>query len=147
MVLSTLIGLCGCANDCKKTITSIEKMTLTVQGMRFCNVYEITNENGKTELRRFRKVYSNGADTLEPEASAVCDIADFIELMNTCGVICWDGFYGKHPKNVNDGTMFDFRAAVNGGQEIRAAGSQNFPKGYHDFVRELNKILSDHKDD
>jgi len=147
MVLSTLIGLCGCANDCKKTITSIEKMTLTLQGMRFCNVYEITNENGKTELRRFRKVYSNGADTLVPEASAVCDIADFIELMNTCGVICWDGFYGKHPKNVMDGTMFDFMATVNGGQEISAAGSENFPKGYHDFVRELNKILSDHKDD
>ena len=98
MVLSTSIGLCGRADDCRKTITSIEAMTLTLQGMRFCSVYEITNKDEKTELRRFRKVYSNGADTLELEASAVCDITAFIELMNTCGVICWDGFHGKHPK-------------------------------------------------
>ena len=147
MVLSTSIGLCGCADDCRKTITSIETMTLTLQGMRFCSVYEITNEDGKTELRRFRKVYSNGVDTLELETSAVCDITDFIELMNTCGVICWDGFHGKHPKNVKDGIMFDFRATVNDGQEIHADGSENFPKGYHDFVRELNKILAEHEDD
>ena len=69
-----------------------------------------------------------------------------LELMNTCGVICWDGFHGKHPKNVKDGIMFDFRATVNDGQEIHADGSENFPKGYHDFVRELNKILTDHED-
>ena len=100
MILSTSIGQCGCADNYTKTITSIETMTLTLQGMRFCSVYEITNENMKTELRRFRKVYSNGVDTLKLETSAVCDITDFIELMNTCGVICWDGFHGKHPKNV-----------------------------------------------
>ncbi|MBQ9920781.1 MAG: hypothetical protein IJO52_01225, partial [Clostridia bacterium] len=56
IVLSTSVGLFGCVGGRAKTITSIEKMTLTVQGMRFCNVYEISNENGKTELRRFRKV-------------------------------------------------------------------------------------------
>ena len=145
IVLSASIGLCGCADYCRKTITSIETMTLTLQGMRFCNVYEITNEEGKTELRRSRKVYSYGADT--PEPSVVCDITDFIEIMNACGVICWDGFHGKHPKNVKDGIMFDFRATVNDGQEIHADGSENFPKGYHDFVRELNKILTEHEDD
>ena len=147
MVLSTSFGLCACADNYRKTITSIETMTLTLQGMRFCSVYEITNEDGKTELKRFRKVYSNGVDTLELEASVVCNITDFIELMNTCGVIGWDGFHGKHPKNVKDGIMFDFRATVNNGQEIHADGSENFPKGYHDFVRELNKILAEHEDD
>ena len=146
MMLSASTVLCGRAYDCRKTITSIETMTLTLQGMRFCNVYEITNEDGKIELRRFRKVYSNGADTLELETSAVCDIADFIELMNTCGVIYWNRFHGKHPKSVNDGIMFDFRATVNNGQKIYADGSENFPKGYHAFVRELNKILADHED-
>ena len=147
MILSTSIGQCGCADNYTKTITSIETMTLTLQGMRFCNVYEMANKYGKTLLRRFRKVYSNGTDILELEASAVCDTTDFIELMNNCGVISWDGFHGKHPKNVRDGIMFDFRAAVNDGQEIHADGSENFPKGYHDFVRELNKILTEHKDD
>ena len=146
MVLSISFGLCSCADIYRKTITSIETMTLTLQGMRFCSVYEITNEDVKTELKRFRKVYLNGVDTLELEASVVCNITDFIELMNTCGVIYWNGFHGKHPKSVNDGIMFDFRATVNNGQEIYADGSENFPKGYHDFVRELNKILADHKD-
>ena len=84
MVLLTSIGLCGCAGDCRKTITSIETMTLTLQGMRFCNVYEITNEEGKTELRRFRKVYSNGVDTLELETSAVCDITESHSLQSKC---------------------------------------------------------------
>ena len=146
MMVSASIGLCGFARNYKKTITSIESMTLTLQGMRGANVYEIAHVDGRTELRRFRKVYSNGVDMLELETSAVCDITDLIELMNTCGVICWDGFHGKHPKNVKDGIMFDFRATVNDGQEIHADGSENFPKGYHDFVRELNKILADHED-
>ena len=147
MLFTTLIGLCGCAGDYRKTVTSIEAMTLTLQGMRGTSVYEIAEVDGKTELRRFKKVYSTGEDILELEASATCDTKDFIELMNNCSVIRWDGFHGKHPKNVMDGIMFDFRATVNDGQEIHADGSENFPKGYHNFVRELNKILTEHEDD
>ena len=43
--------------------------------------------------------------------------------------------------------MFDFRATVNDGQKIHAVGSENFPKGYHDFVRELNKLLTEREED
>ena len=143
VMLLTSIGLCGCANDYAKTIVSFETMTLTEKGMRFCSVYEITNRDGKTEISRFGRVYANGVETLELEASATCDPVDFMELANSCGIIRWDGFHGKHPKHVKDGVMFEFRAAVNDGQEIYADGSQNFPKGYHEFVRELNRILSE----
>ena len=52
----------------------------------------------------------------------------------------------QHCALAQQGIMFDFRATVNDGQEIHAEGSENFPKGYHDFVRELNKILTEHKD-
>ncbi len=142
MVASAVLGLCGCAKDCRKTVASMESMTLTLQGMRFTNVYEIVNKDGKTEIGRFRKRYAQGKDTLELEASAVCDTADFIDLLNACGVLCWDGFHGKHPKNVKDGIMFDFSAIVNGGQKIQADGSENFPEGYHTFVRELDKMLA-----
>ena len=55
MLFTTLIGLCGCAGDYRKTVTSIEAMTLTLQGMRGTSVYEIAEVDGKTELRRFRK--------------------------------------------------------------------------------------------
>ena len=63
--------------------------------------------------------------------------------MNNCSVIRWDGFHGEHPKNVKDGIMFDFTATVNGGQTIYADGSANYPKGYNEFVRELNKMLAE----
>lgn len=141
-VVSVSIGLCGCVKGGRKTIVSMESITLSLQGMRFANVYEIRNKDGKTEISRFRKLYSNGKDTLALEASAVCDTAEFIDLLNACGVICWDGFHGKHPKNVKDGIMFDFRATVNDGQKIQADGSENFPEGYHAFVRELNTMLA-----
>ena len=146
-IANMVIGLFGRADNCKKTITSIETMTLTLQGMRLCSVYEIANKDGKTELRRFKKLYSNRVDMLDLEASVVCNITDLIKLMNTCRIIRWDGFHGKHPKNVKDGIMFDFTATVNDGQEIHAHGSENFPKGYHDFVRELNKMLETQEND
>ncbi len=63
-------------------------------------------------------------------------------MMNTCGVLCRDGFHGKHPKNVSDGDMFNFTASVNGGQVIRADGSANFPKGYQDFVNYPDGLLT-----
>lgn len=145
VTLSTSIGLCGCAGKRGKKIVSMETMTLTLRGMRCCNVYEIANRDGKTEVSRYRKVYSNGTDTLELEAGAACDTGEFIELANACGVPGWDGFHGKHPKNVRDGIMFEFRATVNDGQTIYADGSENFPKGYRDFVRELDRILTGHE--
>lgn len=143
MMFTALIGLCGCAGDYKKTVTSVETMTLTLHGMRGTSVYEIADEAGKTELRRYREIFSSGESILELEKSTVCDTQEFIELMNTCGVIRWDGFHGKHPKNVKDGIMFIFTATVNGGQAICADGSANFPKGYHEFVRELNSMLAE----
>ena len=129
-----LTGLCGFAGDSAKTIVSIEAMTLTLQGMRGTSVYKVADEDGK------------GEDFLELEASASCDTKDLIELMNNCGVIRWDGFHGKHPKNVTDGIMFNFTATVNAGQNIHADGSENFPKGYRDFVRELDKMLAQYND-
>lgn len=125
------------------TIISVESMTLTLQGMRGTSVYEIANENGKTELYRYQKVYTGKEDVLKLEKSAVCDTQEFIDLMNSCNVGRWDGFHGKHPKNVNDGIMFDFMADVNGDQTINADGSANFPKGYNEFVAALNKMLAE----
>ena len=45
-----------------------------------------------------------------------------------------------------DGIMFDFTATVNGGQTIHADGSANYPKGYNEFVRELNKMLAEREE-
>lgn len=129
--------------NCPKKITLIKELTLTLRGMRRSIVYEIINNADILELRLYREIFSNGENVLELENSTMVDVHIFIELMNNCGVICWDGFHGKHPRNVNDGIMFSFTANVNDGQTIRADGSENFPKGYHEFVRGLNNMFED----
>lgn len=143
LISTALIGMWGCGENSKQTITSVETMTLTLQGMRGSSVYEIADKDGKIELRRYREIFSSGEFVLELEGSTVCNTQTFIELMNVCGIVRWDGFHGKHPWNVQDGIMFKFTATVNGGQTIRADGSANFPKGYREFVQELDKMLAE----
>ena len=67
--------------------------------------------------------------------------------MNACDVPHWNGFHGAHPKNVQDGIMFSFEASVNGGQVVSADGSANFPKGYHEFVRTLDEMLAEGREE
>lgn len=125
------------------TVSSAEAMTLTLHGMRGGSVYEIATEGEKTKLMFYREVFSKEKKLLKLEKSAVCDTPSFTKLMTDCGIIRWDGFNGKHPRTVLDGIMFNFTATVNGGQSIRANGSANFPKGYREFVAELNRMLSE----
>ena len=120
-------------------IVSVREITLTLHGMRGSYVYKFENQN---ELRRYREIYRDGEDELVLEASAPCGEPTMIELMNTCGILLWNGFHGKHPKHVKDGIMFRFEASVNGGQPVKADGSENFPKGYHEFVRALDAMLA-----
>lgn len=131
----------------KNRIASVENMTLSLHGMRGSHVYKWEPEGGSRELRRYREVYSDGEDGLELEKSEPCSPRKMIDLMNTCGILRWDGFYGEHPKNVRDGIMFRFEATVNGGQTVKAEGSENFPKGYRDFVRALDAMLAESKND
>ncbi len=148
MILTTLLGLFGCAKDTDKmnpikTITSVETITLTLRGMRGGTVYKFETQTNPPELCRYREIYSGEDDFLKLEQSTTCSTEVMIELMNTCEISRWDGFHGAHPKNVSDGIMFRFEAAVNGGQTITAEGSANFPKGYHEFVRALDAMLAE----
>ncbi len=145
MVFTMLFGLFGCVRETPKNVTSVETMTLTLRGMRGGYVYKF--EVDVAELRRYREIYRDGDDELVLESSVSCGVQTMIELMNTCGILRWDGFHGKHPKNVSDGIMFWFEATVNGGQMIHAEGSANFPRGYHEFVRTLDAILAEHEND
>ena len=142
MIFTTLFGLFGCDGGAKKTVASVEAMTLTLRTMRGGVVYTLEGEGDTTQLRRYRETYRGGEDELMLESSVPCGVQTMIELMNTCGILRWDGFYGKHPRGVKDGTMFTFTATVNGGQTIRAEGSANFPKGYHELVQALNEMLA-----
>ena len=147
MAFTALLGLFGCGNRTEKTVTSVEAMTLTLCGMRGSHVYRLEGEGGQCELRRYREVYSGGEDRLELEKSVPCSMQTMAGLMNSCGILRWDGFYGKHPKNVRDGIMFRFEATVNGKQTVKAEGSENFPKGYRDFARTLDAMLTESEND
>ena len=147
MVFTKLLGLFGRDRGTPKNVTSVEAMTLTLCGMRGSSVYKFEGEGAATELRRYREIYRSGERELKLERSVPCAVQMMIELMNSCGILRWNGFHGKHPKNVSDGMMFCFKAVVNGGQTIFADGSENFPKGYREFVRALNAMLPEHKND
>lgn len=124
-----------------RSIVSLEKMTLTLREMRGSRLYEAVCTGEKTELKLYRETFSNDKPVRVLERSAVCDSSELIGIMNKCGIAGWNGFHGKHPKRVADGTVFSFTATVNGGREIRADGSANFPKGYSEFTTALNGIL------
>lgn len=142
MMFSTLFGLLGCVRE-SEAVTSVQGMTLTLRGMRGGSVYKIVNVSDGTELHLYREIYNGEQTLLELERSTSCDAHAMVELMNTCGVLRWDGFHGTHPKNVQDGIMFNFAATVNGDRTVTADGSANYPKGYHEFVRALNMMLAE----
>ena len=126
-------------------ITSVQDFTLKISNMRTTYLYKIRHNDNAQKLERYQEFFVNGEVRFDLEKSSYCTNDEIIELMNNCKVMKWDGFHGKHPKNVSDGTMFSFTATVNDGQIIRADGSQNFPKGYCEFVRALDEMLSDSK--
>lgn len=142
-----LARLFGCGREKEKTVTSVDEMTLTLRGMHGGTVYKFENRTTGTELCRYFEKYSGTETFLELDKSAAFDHQQMISLINTCGIILWDGFHGKHPRNVHDGIMFCFKATVNDGQTIFADGSENFPNGYREFVRSLNEILAESEDE
>ncbi len=119
-------------------ITKLGWMVLTISDHDGDIVYETTEEDGQTQLCRYRMV----GTAEELEKSAVCDIQELIELMNTCKVAQWDGFF-EEKEGVPDGTVFTFNADINDFGAISAGGCEKFPDGYIEFVAGLNSILEE----
>jgi len=126
-----------------KEIATVEALTLRIMNMRDVKVYQILCEGKAMYLQRFREYYIDGAPHRELEKSVSCEQETLVALLNRCGAFRWDGFHGKHPRDVCDGTMFTFTASVDAARTIRADGSENFPKGYREFVRALNEMLAE----
>ena len=136
-------GLFGWKRKTKMTVASIEELTLTLHGMRGSYTYRFAHDGRASVLRGYCERYENGKASLVLDADVPCDMQTMLDLFSACGISRWDGFHGKHPRNVLDGIMFRFDAKVNGGETITADGSANFPKGYHAFVGALNEMLAD----
>lgn len=127
----------------KKKLASIGVITLRESGMRFCHEYEITCEGGEAVVVLYGIRFGSGGekDSRVPEARARCSAEEMIALLDRCGFMEWDGFNGPHPRGVLDGIMFSLEAEVNGGDTVRASGSQNFPRHYRDFRDEISRML------
>ena len=129
-----------CKGD-KRRIIEFSRVTLERSGMRFIEEFELTADGEKTKAVRYNLVFRNGEKAREPIAEATLDTKDVVEMLNKCRLLSWDGFYGKHPKGVLDGTMFTLEAVVNGDRKISAHGSQNFPKKYSDLTQWLYELF------
>ena len=130
----------GCTDSAAK-ITSFEEVTLHESGMRFTVDYEIVMKDGEAEVSEYVMNYSGGKPERVLQRRAVCGADAVLAVLNSCKLLSWDGFHGKHPRGVLDGTMFSLKATVNGDSSIIADGSQNFPKHYREFRDWLYMIL------
>lgn len=125
-------------------IETFEIINLKESGMRMSVEYEILNKGDIAEVSEYEIRYrTGGGDERVLMLRSNKDIESMLKILNDCKIASWDGFYGKHPKFVLDGTMFRFNATVNGGKTISASGSENFPKHYHEFTHALYEILKD----
>ena len=128
-----------------KNITSFETVTLRESGMRFVCDKEIVMKDGKAEVSYYNIIYDRGSDEDRRELNtrAVVDAADVLNVLNKVRLASWDGFHGAHPKNVTDGIMFSLSAKINGGAEIHAGGSENFPPKYRELTDWFYKVFSE----
>lgn len=62
-------------------------------------------------------------------------------IMKQCKVDKWDGFQGKNPAGVLDGSSMSFKMELPDGTIATASGTNNFPKGYGDFQDALYELV------
>lgn len=114
----------------KKTIDSFSTIKFKLSGMRIMHEYVVECDGETSKIKDEIPFHNNDEND---KIEIICQTQEIIDILNKCKVLSWDGFYGKHPKDVLDGTMFSLDAVVNDGKKISANGSQNFPKGFHEL--------------
>jgi hypothetical protein len=124
-----------------KKIEAFTRILLRTSGMRFTEEQEILMVGEEAQVSLYGIRYSKDGDERVLEERVLCSPERVLELLDRCGVLKWDGFWGAHPKGVRDGIMFSLKAEVNGGQVISAEGSENFPRHYREFTDGLREIL------
>ncbi len=126
----------------REKVDSLESFSLKISAMRFALHYEAVCEGQEVSI-----TVSNPYVSEDKEEYSITrfkqEIGSFIDLLNECNLMNWDGFQGKHPRGVKDGVMFSMSAVVNGGRTIRASGSENFPKGYSELEKALYRMMKD----
>ena len=118
-----------------KEITSFETVRLKLSGMRFYTLYEVVNRGETSEVSEYNLARREDENERIPERQAVVKTEDVLAVLNQCSLGMWNGFHGAHPKGVLDGIQFHLEATVNDAKQVKAEGSQNFPKRF-DVLRD-----------
>lgn len=140
LIITGVFCLFGC-NKSNKPVSDFERIDIRETGMRLTCDYEYVNLGEETEITLYYFNYADGSEKRVPQKSVRLETKAFIEKLNEVELASWDGFHGKHPKHVSDGKMFSLTASING-EQIKADGSENFPKNYKDFMRWSNELLT-----
>ena len=125
----------------KGKITDFTIVELTMSGMRGSEIYELICDGDVTNAALYWLRYTQDGDERVPAGKAQAKTDEMIDLLNKCEIIKWDKFSGANPRGVRDGWQFIFTAEVNGGRELYATGSNNFPRHFRDFTDALNNML------
>ncbi len=126
----------------KEKVRSYDEICYRLSGMRGSREYEIISQERTAEISEYAIRYA-GEETRTLEQRVLCDNEMMIEILNVCDIMSWNGFSGKHPFGVKDGEMLDFKALVNDGKIVAANGSENFPKNFREFHKEICRILNE----
>ena len=122
-------------------IVSVQELSLSLSTMRSETEYELTGVEEGIQLTLYTFRYTDGEKQRIKEKTVSCDQETVLALLNDCRILSWNGFHGKHPLGVTDGTAFRFNALVNDGLSVRADGSQNFPKHFQELRQGLWSLL------
>ncbi|MBP5604216.1 MAG: hypothetical protein J6X60_01550 [Ruminiclostridium sp.] len=133
--------------NASESIYSFSNILLRESGMRYTTEYEIIMKDGEAEVSLYGIKYTGGEDRRELYKRAMCSKETVLDLLNDCRFLSWNGFFGKHPRSVRDGTMFTLDAVVNQEEKIHAVGSENFPEHYRDFVNGLNSVFDNESEE
>lgn len=145
ILIALFMGAFGCSAKGEKAVTSVESVKLSLSWYGGGVDYEITKINEAVEIKYYKDEYVDGQGFVSVlKNTATCDEAEFVELMNDCRVMKWDGFSGTN-QEVMDGTSFTFTAYVNGSRKIYASGYMDYPKGYKEFTKGISSILDNSK--
>lgn len=95
-------------------------------------------DNGSRDYHEFRRIVRafDGDDILYRR---LCGLFD------NCGVGGWANFHGKNPPYVLDGESMSFCLVLPDGTEIKAGGTNNFPKNYGRISEELHEMITTEK--
>ena len=124
----------------RKKIESFDLVTVRFSTMRAVYEWEIVPKGECCEISEYGLAHTGTNRVLQRKGA--CPLPEMIALFNECRLLSWDGFFGKHPRHVTDGTAFSLQGTVNG-RSVRADGSQNFPKGYREFVAAVGGMLKE----